>query len=161
MVARVFPTQRTMPAAQPMADDVRGLQRREEAELGQAVESLAVVSLGRKSQRRLTCTRRVLEQAGVVVLNFMEMIEQNLGESVAAGKAKKSREALEPGALRRQRLRLLVVDHLQPVLDRAQKNIGRLHIVARRRIDPAVLAQLVEGGECIAVAQMRVKPAGA
>ncbi len=76
-----------------------------------------------------------------MALHLVEMVEQDLGEGVAVGKAEKAREPLEPGALGRQRLRLLVIDHLQPVLDRAQEDIGRLHVVARGRVDPAVLRQ--------------------
>ena len=52
------------------------------------------------------------------------------------------------------------MDHLQPVLDRAQEAIGRLHVVARVGLDPAVFGQLVEGGERVAVAQRRVAAAG-
>ena len=76
------------------------------------------------------------------------------------GKAEEAREALDALALGRQHLRLLVVDHLQPVLDRAQEAIGRLHVVAGGLVDPAVLGQLVERGERVAVAQMRIAPAG-
>ena len=88
------------------------------------------------------------------------MLEQHLGEGVAVGKAKKPREAFELRALGRQRLRLLVIDHLQAVLDRAQKDVSRLHLVARGGVDPAVIAELVERGERIAVAQRRIAPAG-
>ena len=49
------------------------------------------------------------------------MADQHLGEGVAVGKAEKTREALHALALGRQHLRLLVIDHLQPVLDRRKK----------------------------------------
>ena len=93
-------------------------------------------------------------------LHLLQMPEQHLGEGVAVGEAEEAREAFDALALGRQRLRLLVVDHLQPVLDRAQEAIGRLHVVARVVVDPAVLGQLVERGERVAVAQMRIAAAG-
>ena len=74
-------------------------------------------------------------------LHVVEMLEQRLGESVAVGKAEKTREPLELCPLGWQRLRLLVIDHLQAVLDRAQENVSRFHIVARGRVDPAVAAR--------------------
>ena len=118
-----------------------------------------VVGAGRERQFRLVDTGRLFEQARIVALHLVEMLEQNLGEGVAAGVPKKARETLKLRALGRQRLRLLVVDHLQPVLDRAQETVRGFHIVARGRVDPAVVAELVEGGEGIAVAQRRIAPA--
>ena len=93
-------------------------------------------------------------------LHIVEMLEQSLGESVAVRVAKKPRKPFKLRALGRQRLRLLVIDHLQAVLDGAQKNVSRLHLVARGGVDPAVITEFVEGGERIAVAQRRITPAG-
>ena len=155
MAARHLASQRAMAAGKPMPDDGRGFQRRAEAELGQPVQRLVVVGVGRKRQRRLVGAGRLFEQARIVALHLVEMVEQHLGEGVAIGKAEKAREALELGALGRQRLRLLVVDHLQPVLDRAQEAIGRFHVVARglrRSSGPSL--ELVERGERVAVAQV-------
>src|SRR5664280_2405802 len=87
------------------------------------------------------------------------MLEQNLGEGVAAGVPKKARKTIKLRTLGRQRLRLLVVDHLQPVLDRAQETVCGFHVVARGRVDPAVVAELIEGGEGVAVAQRRITAA--
>ena len=81
-----------------------------------------------------------------MALHLVEVIEQDLGEGIAAGVAEKARKTLELRAFGRQRLRLLVIDHLQPVLDRAQENVGGFHIVARAFVDPAILRQPVEGG---------------
>ena len=68
-----------------------------------------------------------------MALHLAEMAEQRGGEGVAIGKADEAGETLELGAFGRQRLGLLVVDHLQPVLDRAQEAIGSSHVVARVR----------------------------
>src|SRR4029078_174108 len=51
----------------------------------------------------------------------------------------------------RQGLGLLVIDHLQPVLDRAQEAIGRLHLVARDRLDPAVVRAQLEPAARVAL----------
>ena len=75
-------------------------------------------------------------------------------------KAEKAREALKLFSLGRQRLRLLVIHHLQAMLDRAQKTIGVLHVVARLGVDPAVVAKLVERRQRVAVAQVRITAAG-
>src|SRR3954453_5893151 len=72
----------------------------------------------------------------------------------------KTCKALELGAIRRQSLRLLVVDHLQPVLDRAQEAIRRCQIVARGGIDPAFLFELAQRGERLPSAQGGIASAG-
>ena len=88
------------------------------------------------------------------------MADQHIGEGVAVRVAEETREPLQPLAFGRQDLRLLVVDHLQPVFDHAQETIGRLHGVARVGLDPAIGDQLVEGGERVAIAQGKVAAAG-
>src|SRR3974390_1839506 len=84
------------------------------------------------------------------------MTKQNLGKGITVRKAEKARKALEPSALGRHRLRLRVVHHLKSVLARTQEAGGRLHVVARRCINPAVLFELVESGERVAIAQVRI-----
>ena len=51
--------------------------------------------------------------------------------------AQKDRDALDPGAVRRKRMGLRVVDHLQPVLEAAQETIVVNQLGRGRRIDPA------------------------
>src|SRR3954469_6803468 len=55
---------------------------------------------------------------------------------------------------------LLVGDHLQAVLDRAQEYIGRLKPGARLFADPAILLQLPEHCERLAPAQFHMPSAG-
>ena len=89
------------------------------------------------------------------------MIEQNLGEGIATGKAEEAREAFEPFALGRQGLGLLVSDHLQPVFDRAQEDDRPLSCrCARPRSIQRSLIELVERGERVTVAQQRITAAG-
>src|SRR6185312_11534730 len=92
-------------------------------------------------------------------LHLAQMAEENGGEGVAVLVAEEAREAFEPFSLGRQALRLLVIDHLQPVLDRAQKVIRLRHVVARVFADPAAVRELFERGERVAVAQRRIAAA--
>ena len=94
-----------------------------------------------------------------MALHLVEMIEQDFGKGIAVGKTEKARKAFQVGTLGRQNLRLLVIDHLQAVLDRAQEAVSLLHVVAHGLVDPVVARQPVEGGERVAVAQVRVAPA--
>ena len=104
--------------------------------------SRSSASGGKASARALRLRRRrAFEQRRVVALHVAQMAEQRLGEGVAVGKAEKAREPLEPLAVARQRVGLLVGHHLQPVLDRAQEPIGRAELVARVAVDPAALGQ--------------------
>ena len=153
MAARHFAPERTMTAGQPVANNVGRFQRRAKAELPQTIQRLVVVGVSRKRQFRLVGAGGFFEQARIVALHLVEVLEQDLGEGVAACVAEKACKPIELRALGRQRLRLLVIDHLQPVLDRAQENVGGFHIVARVFVDPAILRQPVEGGQRIAVAQ--------
>ena len=83
-----------------------------------------------------------------------------VGEGVAAGKAEKARETVERFAVGRQRMGLLVGDHLQPVLDAAQEIVGRRQIVARGGVDPAAVGERGERRERVAAAQFGVAAAG-
>ena len=123
--------------------------------------NVEIVKLGREVLLdKLAKSQEVLSQIGNVNLRSLEVYDTikkeydlvkekteiiakekedvRLRLAVTANELKKSRETLEPGAFGRQRLRLLVIDHLQTMLDRAQENIGRFHVVARGRVDPAV-----------------------
>ena len=59
-----------------------------------------------------------------------------------------------------QRLGLLVGDHLQAVLDRAQEAIGRIELGACPGGDPASLLQALQGDERLGNAQLRLATAG-
>ena len=104
--------------------------------------------------------RRALEQGRVVALHVAQMAEQRLGKAVAIGKAEEAGEAFEPLAVARQRVGLLVGDHLQPVLEHAQEPIGGAELVARRGADPFALGQHVEHRQRLAAAQLRMAAAG-
>ena len=62
--------------------------------------------------------------------------------------------------LERQRVGLLVGDHLQAMLDRAQEPVGVFEIVARGRVDPAAVGERAQRHQRLAAAQLRIASAG-
>ena len=95
-----------------------------------------------------------------MALHLAQMADQRLGEGVAILEAGKAREALEAFAIGRQRVGLVVGDHLQTVLDLAQEQIGRLEIGARLGADPAALGERGQRRQRLAAAQLRMPAAG-
>ena len=146
---------------QPAPHRRGGLARRPKAHGSKLVERFAVVGIGGKNERLVLGfgRRGVLEQRRIMPLHVAQVGEQSSGEGVAAGEAEKTRKAFEPRAIARQRVGLLVGDHLQPVLDRAQKPVSSCELVARRRVDPVAGGQRVERRQCFAQPQLRVSPA--
>src|SRR3954468_17648327 len=88
------------------------------------------------------------------------MIKQDGGERVAAAKAEETREPLELLALVRQRVRLLVGHHLQPVLDLAQESIRFAEIACRLAADPAALGQILQRDQRLPATQFRMASSG-
>src|ERR1700694_5224192 len=70
------------------------------------------------------------------------------------------RKALERNRVGRQRMGLLVRDHLQPMLDAAEEIISRFKIAPRVISDPAALGESGERRQGAAAAQLRVAAAG-
>ena len=122
--------------------------------------SRSSASLGKDSASRSACARRVLEQPDIVPLHLAQMAEQRLGECVAILEAGKAREALEAVAVGRQRMGLVVGDHLQAVLDRAQKQIGGFEVGAGVGADPAALGERGQRRQRLAAAQFGMPAAG-
>ena len=75
--------------------------------------------------------RIALEQLAVVPLHDVEMAEQILCKGRAALIAEEVCKTLDCLGVFGQRMGLLVRDHLQPVLDPAQKFVGCRQFVAR------------------------------
>src|SRR5262249_34361007 len=74
--------------------------------------------------------RRRLEQVGVVPLDIAQVRQQDARERIATGEPHEPCEVLQGGAFGRQRMRLLIRHHLQPVLDSAQEPIGGVELRA-------------------------------
>ncbi len=95
-----------------------------------------------------------------MALNVAHVSQQRFGQRVAIREARKARELLEPVSIRRQRMGLLVRDHLQAVLNDAQKAVSRDQIVARPAIDPSAAGQRIERLQGRPRAQLRMASAG-
>ena len=92
-------------------------------------------------------------------LDPRQMQGQLPGEGFEPRVAAKLGEAREFGALERQALRLLVGDHLQPVLDAAQKDIGLAQVLDRLGGHPVVGVELAQHVEGARAAHLRPPPA--
>ena len=68
--------------------------------------------------------------------------------------------AVERLALFRQRVGLVIGNHLQTVLDMAEKAISRAQIVPRVFPDPAALDQRIERRQCLSSTQLGMTPSG-
>ncbi len=88
--------------------------------------------------------RIAFEQFCVVPLHDVEMAEQVACEGGTALVAEKPGKTLHRFGFFRQRMGLLVGDHLQPVLDAAQEDIGRGELVARGKSDPVARRQHIQ-----------------
>ena len=80
--------------------------------------------------------RRMLEQLGIVVLHRAELRHQRGRKCVAPLIAEKAGKMLHTAAVGRQRMGLLIGDHLQAVLDFAKKAIRGTQLSAAHVIDP-------------------------
>jgi hypothetical protein len=88
------------------------------------------------------------------------MTKQIAGERFAAVVAEKPGEAFYRRGIVRQRMGLLVRNHLQPMLDPPQELIGRGQFVARLEGDPVVRCQHIEGFQRRPHAQFGMPAAG-
>ncbi len=72
-----------------------------------------------------------------MIFDHAEMAEQRLGEGLRVGVAAEKGDRIQRGAGRRQGLGLVVVHHLQTMLDMAQIAIGGDHFLAGGGLDPS------------------------
>ena len=95
-----------------------------------------------------------------MALHLLQRGAERRRELLLAGEAQHARDPLQPLVGFRQRVRLLVVDHLDGMLDAAQEPVLPGQRVARLGGDPAALRQLAEHRHGRAAAQLRKTPAG-
>ena len=100
----------------------------------------------------------ILEEARIMALHIAEMLEQRLSER-RRRKSAEAGEGVERVALARQALRLLVIDHLETMLDRPQEDIGGAEIGDGFDADPAIGLERVQHEQRLLAAQMRTPPA--
>ena len=101
-----------------------------------------------------------LEQLAVMPLHHIEMAQQVAREGGAALIAEEIRETLHCLGVFGQGMGLLVRDHLQPVLDPSQKDVGRGELVAGLKSDPVARGQHAERFQRRPHPQFRMPAAG-
>ena len=95
-----------------------------------------------------------------MALHDVEMTEQILGKGRAALIAEEMRKALHRLGIVRQRMGLLVGDHLQPMLDPAQEFVGRGQFFKRLEGDPVAARQHLQRLQRRPHPQFRMPAAG-
>ena len=92
--------------------------------------------------------RALLEEADIVRLHAFQLGSEAGSERRRVGKPAEAGECGELVGVLRQPLRLLVAEHLQPVLDVAQEAVGRIEVVSahRRRSRRGALRAPAQGG---------------
>ena len=125
--------QRAVIARHPLLQRFGDHDRLLETERGEMIEQPQVLRTGAVIDlRQLYRAGRVaLEQLAVMPLHGLEMAKQILGKGRPALIAEETRKPLHGLGIVRQRMGLLVGDHLQPVFDPPQKFVGRGEFVAR------------------------------
>src|SRR5215204_1209535 len=88
----------------------------------------------------------MFEQAGVMPLHAMKMGQESFGKSIPVREADKAGKSFQAVAIGWQRMGLLIVDHLQPMLNRTQETISDREIIPRLVIDPAAMGERRERG---------------
>ena len=96
----------------------------------------------------------------VMRLDRSERGDQRIAESVGVGKAGELRDALELVGLGGDGMRLLVGDHLQPVLDAAQEEIGLGQVARGFARDPASCRERSSVSSVPRRAKLRMPAAG-
>ena len=112
-------------AGLPGADRGDGLLGIAEAELLKRGKGGGIAFVARQHDARsgLGQRRQLFEQRAVMALDLGKLRDQSVGESIGIGKAGQRGHPAQFVRLVRQRVGLLIADHLQPVLDPAQEEI--------------------------------------
>ncbi len=155
-------TQRAIIALQPLLHRTGHHDRLLEAERRQIVEQPQIVRPGAVIDlRQLHCAGRIaLEQFSVMPLYCLEMAQQVFCEGCAAFIAEEICKSLHGFGILRQRVGLLVGDHLQAMFDAPQKLIGRRQFVERLEGDPVAGRQHMQRLQRRPHPQFRMPPAG-
>ncbi len=133
-------------AEMPAAHRLGGERRIAKAQFAQGLDRIGIVARADEDQTAGAGieARRMFEKARVMALHRAQMAQQSGGKTGSAAKAAKAGEILKSGLVGRQALRLMVMQHLQAMLDAAQKTIGLAQFPGRFRRDPAVDPQLTQ-----------------
>ena len=126
---------------------------------GESLQRLAIVAFAAEVQRtRCREFRLVLEERRIVALHGPQMGDECLDEGVACLEAEEGRDLRDALLVVRHAVGLSVVRHLQPMLERAVKDIGLHQLYHHLAADMAGAHQTVEGLARAAHAQRRIPP---
>jgi len=100
-------------------------------------------------------TRGILEERGVMIHHMAQMPGENGGKARRRGEAAEARKLFQGRRIGGQTMRLLVVDHLQAMLDAAQEIVGAGQLRLDAGADPAVAPQLTQHRQRARAAQIR------
>ena len=147
-------------AVVPAADAGRDGGRVLEAHRGEVGERVGIVAgAGEDEAAAGPEVGLALEQRRVVPLDRGQRLQHRGLERLPVREPGERGEALELGLARRERLRLLVGHHLQPVLERAQGAVALDQVARRVQRDPAAVGQRRQRDAGPRVAQARLAPA--
>ena len=131
-----------------------------EAEAGEGRERARIVLEPREHERAgAGLARRVLEQAAIMRGDRLEHAAQPCAECLAVREAHEGREPFPLVRVLGQRLGLLVGDHLQAVLDRAQEGVGGFEIGDRLGRSTSRGGERLQRRDRRGHAQFRIAPA--
>ena len=97
----------------------------------------------------------MLEQTCIMLLDLQHVFDQSIRKFGEIGKATKACKALQLSGIRGQTLRLFISNHLQAVLDGAQKNISSRQIFNRFFRHPTIDRQFLQHVERSRTAQLQ------
>ncbi len=146
----------------PAADGRRGAGRIVEAEPAQGLQCVGIVLIAGEHQIAAGGGEfgGILEQAAIVALYPRQHLCQPRRKACVVGEATKAREVKQLFRFRRQSLRLFVEDHLQAVLDHAEKAVALAKIVGGAVGDPAAPGEQFERFQRPANPQVALAAAG-
>jgi hypothetical protein len=133
-------------AGMPAANGFRHFRCLAEAELAQCLQRVGVVLRTGEDETAplLAQGRRGLEQFRIVIADTFEAFRQRFSKRVPAFECHETGNAVEIRIGRRQRVRLLVIDHLETMFERAKKTIGLLQFFRRPGCDPFLCGELIQ-----------------
>ena len=144
-------------AKMPTPDGFDGKGRLFEAQTQQCFERLGILRGARENQAasRDIESWRMFKQALIMMRDKPQAMRHFAAKAAFLRIAAKSREAPQRVFVGRQPLSLLIVDHLQPVFDLPQEQIGRPQVGDRVLRHPALVAKLLQHVEGARSSQAR------
>src|SRR4029453_5139503 len=87
---------------------------------------------------------QTLEQGAIMRLNALERLDERIAEGIGVGEPRKPSHAIKLLPVCGNYMGLLVTNHLQPVLDAAEKEIDLRQLAGGFARDPAAFSQALQ-----------------